>query len=85
MNFAIQNEAKEHLGFLLTAGGPESGSCIIRSLPSDPRNFETAESNHLHSLQVAGEHRWRREVDGRMFIEDAAGNEIAVINDNNLL
>ena len=84
MTFAIQTTDGQHLGFLLFAGGPESGDCIFRSLPNESGNFDIAESEHLFDLQQRGEFRWSRRGDESIAIEDSDGALVAELSESRL-
>lgn len=71
--FRVSNAEGDHLGFILMAGGPEEGQCLVRSLPFESRHFDAPESQYLYSLQQLGELDWRRESD-RVRIFDSDGD-----------
>ena len=70
MSYAIRTPGGEHLGFLLTSGGPGSGDCIFRLLPFEAGNFDTPESEYLFTLQQHGEFQWR-ESDATFSVTDS--------------
>ena len=83
MTYAIRRISKEHLGFILTSGGPNSGNCIFRSLPVNSNDFDAPDSVLLYDLQVRGEFRWLREGD-TVLVKDDHGLVIARISEGNL-
>ena len=63
MSYAVSNREGDHLGFILLSGGPDSGDCLVRSLPAEEEYAETPESQPLLKLQALGELYWERVAD----------------------
>jgi len=83
MSYAIRRTSKEHLGFILTRGGPDSGLCIFRSLPTNRKDFDALDSALLYDLQVRGEFRWFREGTS-VLVKDDDDNVVAEISEGKL-
>lgn len=83
LTFAIQNSNGDHLGFLLMVGST-SGDCIFRSLPANPNNLETPESNHLLTLQNQGEFSWKMKQNNAIDIFDQSRDQVAWVNGTEL-
>ena len=61
MNYALQNEQAEHLGFLLMVAEdtePDFGACLIRALPESAEMENHPTVRALQVLQEMGELRW---------------------------
>ena len=84
MSFAVQSKNAEHLGFLLLAGGPNSGDCIFRSLPFESGNFDIPESEYLYELQLKGEFHWTKSDDQSYRINSPDGELVAELEGNEM-
>ncbi len=63
MSYAVSNREGDHLGFILLSGGPDSGDCLVRSLPAEEEYSDFPESIPLLKLQAHGELLWERVAD----------------------
>ncbi len=63
MSYAVSNLDGDHLGFIVLSGGPDSGDCLVRSLPAERAHAEFPESQPLLTLQSCGELYWERVAD----------------------
>ena len=63
MSYAVSNREGDHLGFILLSGGPDSGECLVRSLPAEEEHSKVPESVPLLKLQAHGELQWERVKD----------------------
>jgi hypothetical protein len=77
---AILSSKNIHFGFILFAGGLDSGDCVFSLVPTSSQGFDDPEFKFLecYGFRVAGEHLWEMK-EGKIELKLTSG-EIALID-----
>ena len=71
----LQSQGRQDLGFILMSGGPDSGDCLIRPVPTLLRTSDGPELQRLDALKRLGECQWR-DVGGATMITAPNGETV---------
>lgn len=86
MNYALQNEHAQHLGFLLMVADeaePNHGACLIRAMPESQEMEHHPMVKALQLLQEMGELRWAFDTH-KTILTQADKTEVALIQNEHL-